>query len=313
MPNVKVTLYFSHGKFGASESYYWNPEDLISHDHFAFPLQQWVERRNNLLDSNHQIDGVRVATTASPKVSRLFVPGLNVIKRDPLQDVSTTIPLKGGYTSGSSTTPSWDQFRSVLHVRVTTADGKSSLRYMSGIPDITSGTEPATLNSTAPAAWWDKFREFERYSGEEGFSVQHSAQDRNTGYADIEYFVSRATAPNLLGLVVVGDSWNPAVGASAPGCQLSGQRLKASAGFKLAGHYKVAAVATESGRRVIYLQDTDGAALAYIRSPGRVRTTSFGTSPIVSMTPIRVGIRQRGNGSNRVVGRRRNLPRLTAE
>src|SRR5262245_18984465 len=117
-----------------------------------------------MLSTNQYIAGVRAALETAVRRSSSMLP-----TRGLFADSGNYINIPGtGTIAPTGTNGLADQFRAVLQMQWRFNDTRQTIRYLSGIPDAISLTEPLTINFNAAQGWWNA------YNAWTGFLVQNA-------------------------------------------------------------------------------------------------------------------------------------------
>lgn len=305
MPVYRITTGYGQANMGWTETL-WSPADTAPA--VAAKLNKILTARAQMLWTVHSFIGVRIAEEGSRRKS-VFLPagprfwepaGTNII-----------IPARGARTGlGAATRP--DQLRAVMQLRVTYGAGLSTLRYLSGIPDSISATEPATDDLTGDPAWVAAFSAFLGNVIQDGWQLK--VLDPAQPERAIRSVPLQESAPGLVGVgVLTGETI-----AALPGdrVHIRGQRKKHSATDKrtMNGQWVVDSVNTTltTGQVVYFLRNSQGIDPTGFQLLGTVQKVAKTFADITAINVHRVGIHKRGKPFASPVGRRSTRASLDA-
>lgn len=286
MPIYQCTMFFGQAETGWSETYW---ASAGSQSGFTTILQPVLNARASLLTDIHYILGVRVSEVGSARKSRVFTPGENAV------DFQTflNVPAAGMYPTPNAQTQ-WDQIRACGHLYWLNAGNLLGLRYLAGIPDITSKTEPDTIDITKPAQWWRNFRTWGTALTAGGFAIRTLDKGAGNPEQRINNWVTQVAAPQILGAQI----------SSPPGIllnpgdkvQIRGVKMRASGLQSPNKLWVVDSSVTNAGLGIqtVYLRGALGIDPSDIKSLGYIRKVLY-TYPAIETGQIRsVGIHKRG-------------------
>jgi hypothetical protein len=306
MSVYKATLMWNQSIMGVSETWY-SPD--VSSSKIGQTLQAMLAARFALLGPNQFAVGVRLALYGAKRQSTVLLPPATTIPGD---TSVTIIPVSGTYKYAASS-PGTDQLRGVLQYKLGYGDTRSVLRYMSGIPDAVSFTEPATINYGAEIRWFQALKRYFDLLISAGWQIRARAVTGPNAPASVTGVTSQAAAPSLLGIVLPAATAPPIV----QGSQVSLQHFRPA---------KFTRNATVNGTWTVDSVNatlTPGSLIVYLRNsstidPQTVRLTALSTIqligyslfPVQAIDPFRVGIHKRGRPSMAPRGRRSARPTL---
>lgn len=306
MSVYRVTLFFGQAMDGASETYWTPDQSALS---ASKSVESMLALRAQMLNTNQYIAGVRAALETAVRRSSSMLP-----TRGLFADSGNYINIPGtGTIAPTGTNGLADQFRAVLQMQWRFNDTRQTIRYLSGIPDAISLTEPTTINFNAAQGWWNA------YNAWTGFLVQNAWQIRAQILAPaaptfpVVGLVQQNAAPGLLGIQISA--------ATAPSIT-KGQKV-ALHGFRAA---KGTRASTLNGTWAVDSIDNSGLPVyvtVYLRSSAGIdpeaqrfttsttlRPVNYTLYPIQAIVPYRVGIHKRGKPSLSPRGRRLTIHSL---
>lgn len=295
MPDYRISTFFSQSNMGWSETW-WKSASSLSE--LAPIVSRFLDHRNDLLTTYHNVIGCRIAIEGDARKSRLFTPGSSEVG----PGINVIVPAVGDYPIASPLVE-WDQVRAVMQydtVRLGVTLGK---RYLSGMPDLTSKTEPATINGTTPANWWDKWRQYINFIKTNGFAVKILDKTAGNPERKIVKWVTRALAPNIAGAVTaIAESVNVVVGDKV---LIRGTKMKSQGTKPINGTWVVDQVEEDAlaGTKTIFLRGTELFDVEKIKTLGKIRKQAYEYAVPDIIDWVRGGIHKRGKPSNSPRGR----------
>lgn len=296
MPVYRCTFFFGQANMGWSETW-WNTRSNLNEAVKA--SARWLDHRNTCLSVQHSILACRVATEGDSSQSQLILPGR--------QKLGTTgfevdIPGSGDYPE-SSTNLQYDQVRANLHNVYLLGGRRLSLRYMVGIPDLSSKSEAATLDAINPATWWLHWKNLHLHMMQEGWSIKCMKRGSSNPERRIRRWVTRGTPPDVVGVVVSGG--NSLSVEQGDKVQVKGTRMT-SDGIRTPNkvwHVEQVVEGTSEGIQTIYLRGSEGIDPSTIRILGTIRPVQYEFLTFDEYRPLRMGIHKRGKPFNSPAGR----------
>jgi len=165
MANYRFSFFWNQSVMGVSETY-WTRDTNASGA--AGLLQQLLSLRSQMMWQNQPTVGVRVAIEGQKRTAALLVPPKDLF---PGTNQLVAIPGTGVQPiAGRGTDP--DLLRTVLQLRLNYDDGRSTLRYLSGIPDISTGTEPTTFDNGKLASWFKSYTTWWNFLVDSGWMIK---------------------------------------------------------------------------------------------------------------------------------------------
>jgi hypothetical protein len=302
----KVTHMMNRSVMGASESWYtgdWSATQALQY------IQELLAARMALVTYATETVGVRLAVYGAKRQSVVLLPPYDVF---PGTNSLLQIPAKGTYTGEVKNFGS-DQYRAALQNRITYDNTRTVLRYMSGIPDAVSATEPATVDFSLTPQWKQALDRYYNILSSRGWSIRAKAITGINAPASVTGVTSMAAAPSLLGIILPAATAPPIVQGSS--VQLQHFRAaKFTRNPTINGGWTVDSINTTlvPGSLIVYLRNSGTI------DPTTVRITALSTIQLVgyslftvqNVTWVRCGIHKRGRPSMAPRGRRLSRPTL---
>lgn len=305
MPKWKLDPVFVQHVMGASESYITGEQTSAG---LATLFQNLIDRRSALLFRDyHKMVGWRATRLAddpnepqSGRESRPYLPGDNELD----SGGKINIPASGGATEATGFLTPPDQFRAVLQYRVKFGTASSSIRYLRGIPDGVSRTEPGTIKWEGNTGWRDEFTAFGALLVASFYVL---ALSKTGDYAPIKVkklSLAGASPSPIVVSVLTSEAKPIGVGDFI---KLAGfRRKKDKPGATLNGRYYVDGVSTTLFTNLTSYtlrMDPVGDPNDF-KILGKARKEGWAYQKITKVDPYRIGIRQAGRPSLAPRGRR---------
>jgi len=296
MPVYRVTTFFGQANMGWSETW-WTTQSTLNN---ALKVSSnLIGFRNDLLTQQHSILAVRVATEGSKAQSQLLLPGNQTLGNG---GETINVPANGDYPEGSSSLQ-YDQVRANLHCIYLLGGRRLSLRYMVGIPDVSSKTESATLDGINPAQWWLKWRQYHNYLMNAGWQIKCLERGSGNPERKIRRWVTRGTPPDVAGVQLApGTTVAVEVGDEV---QIKGVKMS-SDGIRTPNRKWVVEdliAGTSENGPTIYLRGSEGIDPSTIRILGTFRPVKYEYLTFDDYRALRVGVHKRGKAFGSPVGR----------
>lgn len=303
----KITFYFGQASFGWSESWYKNADDIIA---LKPAIEGYLKIRADMLGVQVSILGVRCSQVNTARVGRVFIAGLTPITNtDP--PVNLTIPEKGNLAEDLAVKDplSFDQIRACIRVETMAGQRRIGYKYLAGIPDQVSLTEPKVTSYQKPAVWWAAFKRLRAFIPQ-NLGVYATRLYNGTEDKLIVRWDKADAAPALIGAAInVADPINPGVGVKVA---LTGVRMKASGIRTPNGSWIVDHTSTgENSTQVIWLRNSELVDVTAIKSLGRIRLATPHIQAVTDLEPFRVGTHKRGGPFGQLRGRQTRKTYLT--
>lgn len=286
MAVFRVTTFFGQANMGWSETWWRTAGSLTE---MAVPVSQMIDFRNTLLTDIHFILACRIAVEGNNRLSRTFLPGQTEI----VPKVNVAVPGTGDYELTNAQEP-FDQVRACLQVETIKAGQRIGIRYLDGIPDITSKTEAATYDPAKPAKWWTHFRNWSDHMAQNGWQIKTLDKSGGNPEQKIRRYILQQAGPALLGVQI----------AIAPGIAvdigdsvlLRGVKMRADGIQSPNGSWKVESTVNDNvlGLQTIYLRLSEGFSIADIKELGFIRRKLPAYTTIDKINPYRMGVHKRG-------------------
>jgi hypothetical protein len=305
MPVYRITTGFSQANMGWSETW-WTPD--AEAPAVADLLNKELSLRAQMLWKIHSFIGVRIAQEGTRRKS-VFLPAGN--RFWPPSGTSIIIPATGARTGmAAGTRP--DQLRAVVQLRISYGAGLSTLRYLSGVPDSITSTEPATDDFQGDPAWVGAYGAWKESIMADGWQIK--VLDPAQPERAIRSLPLQQSAPGLVGIgVLTGESLSALPGDRI---HIRGQRKKHSATDRrtMNGMWVVDSVNTTltTGQVVYFLRNSEGIDPSGFQLLGSAQRVARTYADITSINVHRVGIHKRGRPFGTPVGRRSTRQSLDA-
>jgi hypothetical protein len=302
----KVTTIWNQSVMGVSETWYTPDQSDAS---IQKTIQQMIALRSNCMYQIQPFVGIRVSLYGAKRQSKVILPPGGPLA-DPFNFLQ--VPATGTLPGGTSTTRP-DQLRAVIQLTIAYNNTRRTLRYLSGIPDAYSVTEPATFNPGAAGAWGTAFDQWRSYLVNTGWQIQARLLTGDYTPAPVIGVTVQAAAPSLLGIVVVAAT----APAFAQGQKVALSHFRPKKGTRdltVNGMWTIDSVNTTlvPGNLIVYLRNSSGIDPDSVRftANSTIQRVGYGLFPVQSINPYRVGIHKRGRPSLAPRGRRLSRPTL---
>ena len=306
MSVYKVTLMWNQSVMGVSETYH--TADVTPTTALA-RVQTFLQYRFAMLYPYQFAVGLRLATYGAKRQSVVLLPPYD---RFPGTNSFLQIPSTGNY-KGESNQPNADQLRAVLQCRYSYDNTRAVYRYLSGIPDEVSYTEPNTVDFSKVPNWYQAFTAFKNNLISGGWQLRAKAITGINAPAAVTGVTSQAAAPSLLGIVLPAATAPPIV----QGSQIQLQHFrpaKFTRNPSVNGSWTVDSINTTlvPGSLIVYLRNsgTIDPTTVRITALSTIQLVSYQLFPIQQMDWVRIGIHKRGRPSMAPRGRRLSRPTL---
>ncbi len=300
MAVARVTMYFQQGSSGWSETWWYPPGRNTT---FWSKLSDLAYKRVDMLAANHALTHVRVTDEGANRFTRLFIAGKTT--RIDGDGTSINLPGKGKEDgAGGSIEGPPDQVRACVHNEIVVGGQRAGLRYLAGIPDDISQTEPETLNPTFTKFWYALYSAWRLRIITDGWAIKNLAKGVDNPLIDVVTYRIRAAAPSVLGVVIPGAA--AFAGVPPQKVLLQGVRMIRKGLDSPNGTWIIDGVEPDTpvGQRTIWLRGTAGFDPTDFFTLGKVRLKTDQFTLPTWIEPIRVGIHKRGRPFGAPVGRR---------
>lgn len=307
MSYFKVTMVWNHSVMGVSESYYSKSQDIK-----ALPdaISALLSKRAALMYDDCYFVGVRVSAYPTIRQSSVLLPG---IASSVLLASSVKVPSAGTY---SLATPGAveSQLRQTMQVSLGFNSTNTVPRYLSGIPQFITATEPATLNLSGAGRWLTAFNAF---AAELIANWQIRARVPlpviNPPAPQIQNVISQTAGPSLLGIVI--SSTPPVTLQQGNRIQLTHFRPpKFTRLPTVNGMWTIDNLNTtmQPGSTVVFLKHSAAIDPTTVNftDQSRLGLVAYQLYPITSFIPVRINTHKRGRPSMAPRGRRLSRPTL---
>lgn len=304
----RVTTIFGQAMDGASETIWL---DRTSVSQAAQDVQDLLGFRSRLMNQGQYFAGCRISIEGQKRSSQLVKPpGTEFFMNS---NAGITCPGTGTIPLDTPVGLA-DQFRACLQQKFGFASNRTSNRYLAGIPDLISLTEPVTYTRNNAVAWWNVLDQMRKFLLGGQWKIRAQVLPPLTTIYTIADVVVQDAAPGNLGVTVN-------VPIPAPTVKV-GQKI-ALQGFRpkkhirastLNGTWYVSSVTTPaSGQLTLYLRNSAGIdpSAQNFTDKSSVRIVSYDFYAINSIGTQSVCTHKRGRPSLAPVGRR--LSRLSLD
>lgn len=300
MSVYQVTIFWGQATTGSSETY-WTPD--VSAGGAAVAITQLLSLRAQLLAVQDYFQGVRVALTGTLRRSQLFLPG-NTLFFDSGQIV--TVPATGTQ-DGTTPTTTRDQVRAALQVVLKFNNSRKTTRYMAGIPDVISLTEPKTIDGNTAVNWWTAFQTFSEFLINNAWRIRGQVLPPDGPSFRVVDVVAQAAAPGLVG-VQISAATAPSINKGDKVALQGFRPAKGTRAWTINGTWYVASVDITGlpAFVTVYLRGSAGIDPTLQRFTDKtiLRPVTYNYYQIQYFQQQRVGIHKRGKPSLAPRGRR---------
>lgn len=301
MSMFRVTVFLQQADFGWSETW-WN--EGTAYGNIADKVNTMLEKRANLLSQRVSFGGVRFATDGVQRSSRLILPGERI-----LDGQKVVVPASGFRADAPSIgagedRETYDQVRAALQIEVVAFGQRMGLRYMAGIPDQVSLTEPAVLDTGHPPKWWEAFKSWQSAMKAGAWRIRYTKKAGGTAVGPVARWVKQGAAPGLWGAVTLNTA---TIGANVGDkIIVRGVRMNAAGLRSPNGTQYVDSKVTDNaaGTTTFYLRNTQDLDIDRAVSLGDVRKQEFDYVVPTRLDPYSVGTHRRGGPFRRRRGKR---------
>lgn len=305
MARHRVTMFFNQSVLGWSETYVSRD---VAGTGAADLFQRLINRRNDLLfHDEHKWVGVRDALVGLTRQSNVYLPGESKY----IGGGSIIVPAQGNRVDLPGVVEDPDLVGTSLQYLVRFDGNRKAIRYLVGLPDGVSRTQPATMNFLLNPDWKSKFDAFVAQLSSDSWAVQGIVAPTAVNNVPVQALVVHDPAPGILGVGMLSATL-PALG-DPPLVHLRGFRRRGRGGISLNGKFYVDSVNTtlRSGLTFWFLRGTAGVNPDDWKILGKVQPVQSDFFTIQSAVEYRVGGHRRGRPSMAPRGRR--LARLTLD
>lgn len=300
MSVYRVTFFWGQATDGASETY-WTPD--MSSVSAAKATESMLALRVAMMNTNQYVQGVRVALEGAVRRSSVMIPTKGIFA-DSGQWIN--IPAAGTITP-TGTNGSADQYRAVLQHQWGFNDNRRTMRYLSGIPDAISATEPATLNFNAATSWWNAWNAWSTYLVTNAWGIKAQILAPQQAVYSVIGVVLQSAAPGYIGIQISATA-APSI-AKGQKIALHGMRAaKGTRGSTMNGTWIADSMDTSGLPEyvTVYLRSSQGIDPEAQRFTEKttLRPVNYQIYPIQQIIPFRCGIHKRGRPTMAPRGRR---------
>lgn len=303
MTRYRVTIGLRQGRFGPTETYI-SPD--ITETALGPTVQNLIDKRNAMLFTNALWDGVRIGQADLVRRAQLYPPGIYTAADD---NIELTVP-SAGIRALTPVDKRPDQARSCLHIRIMYGDQRSTLRYLSLVPDAIVVDEPQSLVRTRDNEWLTAYNNFVAFLVQGQWAIR--ARQRLGAYAPfpIGQWSQETAAPFRIG-VSVKTTLAPSI-VDGDEVAINGVRRRGTDRTSYNGHYFVDAVNLTAvpDYTTYYLRGTESGNPDSVKRKGTISKVGYQYFPMQTFSAIRSGIHKRGNGLNPPHGRNKQRAKL---
>lgn len=213
----KMTYYWNQSVMGVSETWIFSANTPSG---AATQINGWLAARQLLMFDNQFSVGIRISqvnlngpfVAPSTRKSYLGKPGASIYVPGGANPINLFTNGKNSSTPGANQP---DTVRQCLMYKVQYNGSFETQRYLSGIPDGITYTEPQTINWGNQSLWlsnWNAFRTFVTANCQIQYQTMATALNRIA----VNGLVNASTAPSYLGIQVAGGS----LGTVVPGTKI---------------------------------------------------------------------------------------------
>lgn len=304
MPQYRFTAMFNQSVIGWSETY-WS-RGLVSPPSMASLITAYMDARTAFLFSNQEVVGIRCA-----EIEAAGIPGATVKRKSffltpgnwvfPGTASQILIPSRGKRLLASGFNP--DQVRAAIQMRLTYDVGYTATRYLAGISDQVSYTEPGTVSLGGDSSWTAAYTNYLNHLAT-AWAIRARTNVTIDPEVPVEDLVSATTGPSVMGVVC----------ATGSGPTLLMSKKVALKGFRpcrrsvpsINGTYRVSSINTTQipGKIIYFLRGTEWVVPSDYNTLGTIQQVNYVIQSIQGVYTMRVGIHKRGRPSAAPRGRR---------
>lgn len=299
MAVFRITTGYGQANMGWSETW-WSPD--ASPAVVLGLMNKQMALRKAMLWTYDYFVGVRIAEEGSRRKSQFFPAG----NRDwPDAGGQLLIPSTGSRT-GTALATRADQVRAALQLRLTYGTGYQTLRYLVGIPDSISATEPVTDDLAGDPAWVAAYTAWRDAIRGDNWQLKVRARGEAAPEENVASIQVQTAAPGLIGIgVAVDDAISAPPGSRV---HVRGQRKKPSVPDQrtMNGIWVVDSVNTTlvADQVIYFLRNSEGIDPTQFRYLGTIQRVLYTFNDITDVHVHRVGIHKRGRPFGSPRGRR---------
>lgn len=306
MAVYKFTHMWNQSVMGVSET--WLTRN-VSPGSLNTVINQFLQARYALMFDNQFPVGLRISTYPSvDRQSFLIIPPSG---SPPFAAGVINLPQNGFNKSGQGPYQP-DLLRVAAQLRVSFGTNRQANRYLAGVPDANTYTDPSTIANTGFPAWTNALVAFIAFA-EANLQIEAIADSTVNPPGAIIGIVNAAAAPTQVGIVVSS--------ATAPnirqGDRVMVQKLRPAKGTRnptMNGQWTVDSVNTtlQPGNTVFFLRNSESitASTQRITTASTIRKYSKQAYSVTSVELVRYLTHKRGRPSIAPRGRRLSRPTL---
>lgn len=296
-----MTWFFGQAQSGWSETL-WFPNGRGTQ--FYAELEELSAKRVDMLAANHNLLACRITDEGANRWTRLIVAGKSTRIDAGLPFI--LLPSRGKEDGvGSDLEGPPDQVRAALQTEVVKDGQRIGLRYLAGIPDAISLTEPNTMDSDFGKKWWKLFNAWRVELLTSGWAIQAIDKGTNFPLINVITYRLRAAAPSVLGVVIpTSAAWTHTIGKKVA---LQGVKMTRRGLPSPNKTWIIDGVEADvpNAQRTIWLRGTESFDPDTFMTLGKVRAIEKAYVVPTHLEPLRVGIHKRGKPFGSPVGRRK--------
>lgn len=306
MSVYRVTYMWNHSVMGVSETY-WTKDETGGAA--LLDVQRMLSLRSQFMYVDDYTVGVRIAIEGATRNSVALIPPSGIF---PGVGQYMNIPV-AGVIPEVPTVKSESQLRQTMQQRLSFADTRTAIRYISGVDSSIVFTEPATLNFNGSSSWYKAWQAFKSYLIQNGWQIRAQVLPPAATVNNVIGVVQQGAAPGLIGIQI---SIPPTFsGIKGNKIALHGMRAaKGTKGSTMNGTWFIDSVDSTAlpAYLTLYLRGSAGIDPEAQRFTDKttVRLVTYAFYPIQAIEPLRVGIHKRGRPSLAPRGRRLTVKSL---
>jgi len=299
MPVFRVTTGYGQANMGWSETWWTANNDAPA---LLTTINKQMALRKAMLWDYDYFVGLRIAEEGARRKSQFFPAGTRWWDAG---GGNLLIPANGSRT-GTALATRADQVRAALQLRVSYGSGRQTLRYLVGVPDSISATEPATDDLTGDPAWIAAYTAWRDAIRDDDWQIKARTPSPTSPERLIRSIGLQTAEPGLIGVgVLTGETLSVQPGDRV---HIRGQNRKPSSADRrtMNGVWVIDSINSTliSGQVIYYLRNSEGIDPTQFRYLGTVQKVEYSYQDITSIHVHRVGIHKRGRPFGSPRGRR---------
>ncbi len=298
----RATMHFQHSYFGFSETWY---KPNTTYPALLSALGRLLYTRCGMLEQQYVPLAVRLAKEDDTRHSRLLTVGPNN-----MSDVgggNFNVPDRGSY-GDETVSPTADigpdnsdQTRASLQMIGLVAGKRVCLRYLAGVPDFVSLTEPKTVSDKNAGKWWKAYEDYTKAVVDDGWCIK-SLNKLQTASGDLPAnplipvigYQSPSVSPGILGVQMpLAISF---AGVQGDRILLQGVRMKEDGLKSPNGKWIIDSIVLNSitQTRTIFLRGTELFDPSLFKTLGKFRRELYTYTALTVFDFVRMGTHKRG-------------------